>query len=95
MLANSEGFYQSLGLSYQVVAIVSGTKAIDASHNILTILGLRRFEQRCCTSDILDKAESLTTVGQEIRFRSLVSIPERVQRACFLFKLHRLSDTRA
>ena len=54
MLANSEGFYQSLGLSYQVVAIVSGTKAIDASHKNLTILGLRRFEQRCCTSDILD-----------------------------------------
>ena len=44
MLANSEGFYQSLGLPYQVVAIVSGTKVLVASHEILTILGLRRLE---------------------------------------------------
>ena len=95
MLANSEGFYQSLGLPYQVVAIVSGANCILASHEILTILGLRRFEQCCCTSQALVEAESLTVVGQEIRLGGLVSIPKRVQGACFLFKLHGLSDPRA
>ena len=53
MLANSEGFYQSLGLPYQVVAIVSGTNGILAFPETLTILGLWRLEQRCCTSEAL------------------------------------------
>ena len=44
MLANSEGFYQSLGLPYQVVAIVSGAKSIVASPETLTVLGLWRLE---------------------------------------------------
>ena len=44
MLANSEGFYQSLGLPYQVVAIVGGAKGILASPETLTILGIRRLE---------------------------------------------------
>ena len=44
MLANSEGFYQSLGLPYQVVAIVSGAKSIVASPEILIVLGLWRLE---------------------------------------------------
>ena len=44
MLANSEGFYQSLGLPYQVVAIVSGGMSVFASPERLTVLGLWRLE---------------------------------------------------